>query len=418
MLRAASARAGDGHLRGRAPLHRAASAPGVGSSPRPLRVTVSVGAPLGLLGVGQGGYKIARALACAGADLRVICAGSAPGLLPAACLRIVDLRLVERTVLPWALRLWSGGAMAAMNHLFDWQASRRLEPTDVLYAYSDQALWTMQAARRLGAATVLHAANTHIRALVAELRTEARLHGVRQSWVSSWTVRRVEREYAAADWIRVQSRLVHDSLVAHGIPAAKLLLIPPSVDLERFRWARPADEVFRVAFVGSFDLRKGIYYLLRAWDAAALPHSELILHGGTGSRFIRRVLAPYRQRANVRFRGGDPAATYAEASVCVVPSIEDGFAYVVLEALASGCPVIVTEQVGAKDAVRDGENGYIVPPRDVAALCERLVMLYRAPERRRAMERAARATAEQYSLTAEGQALAAAFKRIRACHAV
>jgi len=420
-LQAASVHGGNGRPDAPEHLRHALGTGRAGASPlthRGLRVTLSVGAPLGTLGMGQGGYKIARALYHDGAELRVICTGSQPGLLPAECLQILDLRPVERVLLPWASRLWSGGALAAMNNLFDWQASRQLGPTDLLYAYSDQALWTMRAAHRHGAVTVLHAANTHIRAMVGELHTEARLHGLRQGWVSTWTVRKVEREYAEADWIRVQSRLVRDSLIAHGVPAEKILFIPPAVDLERFRWARPADDVFRVAFVGSFDLRKGIHYLLRAWDAAALPRSELILHGGAGSRFMNRLLAPYRSRADVRFRGGDPAPTYAEASVCVVPSIEDGFAYVVLEALASGCPVIVTEQVGAKDAVRDGENGYVIPARDVTALRDRLVALHRMSERRHAMERAARAMAERYSFAAEQRALGTVLRSIGARHAM
>jgi alpha-maltose-1-phosphate synthase len=130
------------------------------------------------------------------------------------------------------------------------------------------------------------------------------------------------------------------------------------------------------------------------------------------------LLQPYRSRPDVVFRSGDPAPTYAEASVCVVPSVEDGFAYVVLEALASGCPVIVSDQVGGKDAVVEGENGFIVPARDAAAIRERLVALCASPAERARMASAARESAERYSFQAEGARLLEAVSRLAAKDAV
>ncbi|MER3404129.1 MAG: hypothetical protein C4289_02260, partial [Chloroflexota bacterium] len=125
-----------------------------------------------------------------------------------------------------------------------------------------------------------------------------------------------------------------------------------------------------------------------------------------------RLLAPYEHRPDVRFATGDPALTYATASVCVVPSIEDGFGYVVLEALASGAPVIVSDQVGARDAVRPGENGFIVPAGDPVALAERLEYLYRQRAALPRMRAAARAVAEMYSYEREGVALHACFEAL------
>jgi glycosyltransferase involved in cell wall biosynthesis len=120
-------------------------------------------------------------------------------------------------------------------------------------------------------------------------------------------------------------------------------------------------------------------------------------------------LAAYRDRPDVVFRSGDPAPTFASASVCVVPSIEDGFAYVVLEALASGCPVIVSRNVGGQDAVQDGENGFLIPVRDADSIRDRLLTLHASPRLLNSMSLAARASAEAYSLETERDALLAAF---------
>jgi len=381
-------------------------------------VTLSVGAVLGRLGMGQGGYKIARGLLDKGIKLRIIAAGAElptlPDILPQAELNIVGLHRLAGIVAATPLRLRPGLVLATMNNYFDWRASQLMTPVDVFYGYSDQALWSMRAARAQGAGTILHAANTHIDNLAKVLRVEARRYRVPQNWVSPFMVWKIRREYAEADCIRAQSTLVRDSLIAGGVPPHKVMFVPPAVDLERFRPAGASDDVFRVAFVGAFDLRKGVQYLLQAWDEAALPRSQLILHGGAGSRFMERLLQPYRSRPDVVFRSGDPAPTYAEASVCVVPSVEDGFAYVVLEALASGCPVIVSDQVGGKDAIVEGENGFIVPSRDAAAIRERLAALCASPGARARMASAARESAERYSFQAEGARLLGAVSRLAA----
>jgi glycosyltransferase involved in cell wall biosynthesis len=127
---------------------------------------------------------------------------------------------------------------------------------------------------------------------------------------------------------------------------------------------------------------------------------------------MKRLLAPYRTRPDVAFDVGDPLPTYQRSSVCVVPSIEDGFAYVVLEALACGVPVIVSENAGAKDAVIDGENGYIVPAGDAGAIVERLRYLYDSPASLTRMRRRAREVAERYTFAREGRALHILFREL------
>lgn len=382
-----------------------------------LRVTLSVGAPLGQLGMGTGGYKLARSLASRPerlSALTVFCTGGALPEVPQAAVRRVGLSWLGRA-LPWTpLRFRPDYTLAICNNAFDLQVARQLPPGDLFYGYTDQTLFSLYVARRKGYRTVLHAANTHIAHVHDVLRAEHRKHGLHVSPVGRWMVWKVQREYAAADLIRAQSSLVAESLIRAGLPRQKIVLVPPAVQLDRFRPLPPSgsDHRFRVCFVGAFDLRKGIQYLLQAWDRLHLPDAELVLHGGAGSRFMRRLLAPYEHRPDVRFATGDPALTYATASVCVVPSIEDGFGYVVLEALASGAPVIVSDQVGARDAVRPGENGFIVPAGDPVALAERLEYLYRQRAALPRMRAAARAVAEMYSYEREGVALHACFEAL------
>jgi glycosyltransferase involved in cell wall biosynthesis len=80
---------------------------------------------------------------------------------------------------------------------------------------------------------------------------------------------------------------------------------------------------------------------------------------------------------------------YASASLFVLPSIEEGLAYVQAEAMACGLPVVATTNTGAPDLFSDGVEGYIVAIRDADAIREKVLSLYRQPELLDEMSRAA-----------------------------
>jgi glycosyltransferase involved in cell wall biosynthesis len=85
---------------------------------------------------------------------------------------------------------------------------------------------------------------------------------------------------------------------------------------------------------------------------------------------------------------------YAEADIFVLPTYREGFPNVVLEAMAAALPVVATTVGAIPDAVRDGEEGILVPPRDPAALQAALRRLVEDPQLRHAMGRCARARVE------------------------
>ena len=89
------------------------------------------------------------------------------------------------------------------------------------------------------------------------------------------------------------------------------------------------------------------------------------------------------------------ARYYQQASVFVLPSIQDGFGMVVYEAAACGLPVIVTENVGA--SIRDGLDGFVVPIRDVDALVRKMNYLYEHPMESAAMGQSALNYVQQFT---------------------
>jgi len=103
---------------------------------------------------------------------------------------------------------------------------------------------------------------------------------------------------------------------------------------------------------------------------------------------------------------------YEDADVLILPSVEEGFGKVVAEAMACGLPVVVSENTGAKDLVENGENGFIVPIRDVKRLKEKILYFNDNPEITRRMGKNARKTVEKYTWMKYGNEFVKAYEKI------
>jgi glycosyltransferase involved in cell wall biosynthesis len=280
-------------------------------------------------------------------------------------------------------------------------ASRIALTSNIVSGMSSYMVEPIQIARKRGIISVVEHGSLHQRVEQRLLEEESELWGLpRPNDIPSWLIDREDEEFQTADSVVVQSWASWNSLVQEGVSPEKLFLNPLGVDLSFFNPEGPEEQdgVFRVIHVGSLIARKGIQYLIRAFHELNLPNSELIFVGiGYETSAIRPVLDRYAAD-NIKFLGKIPRADlpvrYRQSSVFVLPSIADGFAAVVTEAMACGTTVIVTKNVGSADMVREGETGFVVPIRDVEALKEKLLVLYNDRERCRQMGLAARRSVE------------------------
>jgi glycosyltransferase involved in cell wall biosynthesis len=133
-------------------------------------------------------------------------------------------------------------------------------------------------------------------------------------------------------------------------------------------------------------MTKGIALLLEAFDRLSVSNVEpvsnveLRIVGGWSTRSVRRrIQSRMRKDPRITVQPGDPLPVLQKADVFVHPSYEDGFGYAPMEALACGVPVVVTEDTGMKEYVRDGVNGFIVPTGSVDAIVAALENLIRSP---------------------------------------
>jgi glycosyltransferase involved in cell wall biosynthesis len=267
---------------------------------------------------------------------------------------------------------------------FDSRLAGHLDGADLFDGVMGQCCVTLDFLEKRSVPRVLTALNTHIDNLIDVMTTEhRRLQIQAPGFIHPEMQKRARREIQRASNVRVVSDLVKNSFIERGIPADKIEVILPGVDLDHFRPSRKTDDTFRVLAVSSIDPRKGIFYLLQAFEKAAIPHSELVIIGATGDHWSKQMLSHFLARLdNVKIQAADvltvpPEKTYGKASVLVHPAIEDGFALAVSQALACGKPVITTYQTGASQLIIDGTNGYILNCRDVDGLVDRLRLLAR-----------------------------------------
>ncbi len=274
------------------------------------------------------------------------------------------------------------------------------QDTDFFIGLSSFSLEGLQHCRATGIRCAVEHGSFHLQASEPVMREEAQRWGVREALPvpADWVIEKENREFACADRIHLLSSAARDSFLRFGVPQHKIFINPCGVDLGAFCPGRKRDQVFRVIQVGGVNLRKGVLTALNAFADFYVPDAQMWFVGGTLEGTEIEAVATKFLSSRVRFI--KPVTQfelndfYQQSSVFVLASLEDGFGMVVTQAMACGLPVIVTENVGARDLVQDGVNGFVVPVGSPEAITERLRYLYEQPERCREMGEQARMTVE------------------------
>ena len=211
-----------------------------------------------------------------------------------------------------------------------------------------------------------------------------------------WLHDRRLRDIALADLVLVPSDHIAETLLKHGMSRQKIRVVPYAADCRRFRPLpdKRRDENCTFLFAGGITQRKGLKYLLEAWSRIQRPGWKLQLLGPLPKN--PGALASLLKHVELlgRVAHTDVPARMAEADVFVFPSLFEGSAVVTYEALACGLPCVVTAAAGS--VVRDGIEGFVVEPRDVDRLAQRMKQLGESPQDRAKMATRARSRALEF----------------------
>lgn len=263
--------------------------------------------------------------------------------------------------------------------LFDEWTLRRIPECDAFIAIAGAGLKTGRLVQQRGSKFICDRGSSHVRYRAELVAEEHARWGVKEGCHEDpRDVAREETIYETADALTVPSTYARRTYVEQGIPAEKIHLLPYGVLLERFKKvAEPPNDRFEVLYVGRVSLSKGFQYLLEAFAKLPVKSKRLNVVGHVVPE-IKPVLDRLPQD-DVVYVGSVPQAELkgymSRSHVLVMPTLDDGFGMVMNQAMACGCPVIGTTNCGAEDLLTEGQDGFIVPVRDPAALTDRMLQL-------------------------------------------
>lgn len=255
-------------------------------------------------------------------------------------------------------------------------------------------------------------------------RARARLSPVLRPQIA--LARAVERlQFRPGRFVRAiaVTELVRDDLVrTHGVPLDAIDVIHPPADLTSF--ARRDDGRVReelrlpaqtpaLLFIGHAFERKGLADAIAAL-AGLTPAAHLIVVGNGDSAPFEREAQRIGVAGRVHFVGAtdDPASFYAGADILVLPTRHDPWCIPLIEAMASGVPVVTTDVAGAAGVVAAAGAGLVLRRPSPAELREAIGSLLRDPARRHAMGRSGQAAASAFGLEAHTRAVLASYERV------
>lgn len=273
-----------------------------------------------------------------------------------------------------------------------WLRRQKWPHVQVVQAIAGFATEPFDHAEKCGALRVVDCANSHPVTYKGYWQRECDLWCPGEKIpVPDWFMARMRRELERADVILCPSLFVRDTMVENGIAAEKCFINPFGVDTRIFYPRTQIPPRPRYIAVGTICVRKGFQYLFQAFAQVKkeLPEAELIVVGDYKIDFRRQHAKWAGTFTHIPGLSRQQLADLlTTCSAFVFPSIEEGFARVIPEAMAAGLPIVASHESGATTLVQDGISGIIISPRDTTAIAAAMIRLGRHAELNTSMGRA------------------------------
>lgn len=258
---------------------------------------------------------------------------------------------------------------------------------DILYAFQGAAEPSFREAKKLGITCILE------QSIAARPYTQELIIPEIEQWGSWYEDSGLPRkskknnealinEFNMADKIIAASDFVKDSLVSCGVPIEKISVFPYGVKIPNSSPKEPdydGSRPLKVLFAGNVDLRKGAHYLIQAANKLGPNLIQVRMLGKIGLK--KSIVEKYN--TIIDFQGRVPRKEMHKhfhwADVFVLPSLIEGSATVVYEALSHGLPAVVTPNTGS--VVEDNYDGQIIKPHSYESLIEALLQYIDNPKK-------------------------------------
>jgi glycosyltransferase involved in cell wall biosynthesis/2-polyprenyl-3-methyl-5-hydroxy-6-metoxy-1,4-benzoquinol methylase len=308
------------------------------------------------------------------------------------------------------------------DNLYDQRARREIRRTDIFVGWANQSLFQLREAKTRGARTIIERGSTHIETQYGLIEEEQRRFGaggLRRSRYDDMLVQKQLKEYHETDYIMVPSEFARRSFLERGFSDSKILKVPYGVSLDRFKTvSREKRSVPTILYAGAIGFQKGIPYLLEA--AKSLRDRGLKFK----LRLVGRIEVDFDEwlkQSVLRTQIDDHIGSVSQeelarelerADLFCIPSVQEGLALVVSEAMATGLPVVATRNTGAEEFIVDGEDGFLVDARSSEELANALAPLLTDHELRVDIGEKAATRAGKNSWDRYGEEIVATYERL------
>lgn len=296
--------------------------------------------------------------------------------------------LVQPTLSKGSLRISYKlvGTMRACK-LHDYIVAHRLNALvgkiDIVHTWPLGALHTLQQAARLGIPAVVERPNCHTEFAYAEVQKECERLGVvlprgAEHRFNEKALQHEEREYQAAYRILCPSEFVKKTFMDRGFERDRLIRHTYGFDPIRFypgTTGRDTKKGLTMLFAGYCAVRKGVHFALEAWLQSPASKSGRFLIAGEFLPAYAERIRDLLSHPSVTVLGhrDDIPELMRESDIMVLPSVEEGFGLVCIEAMASGCVPLVSNV--CTDICRHGENSLVHAVGDVHTLSHHITLL-------------------------------------------
>jgi len=289
---------------------------------------------------------------------------------------------------------------------------------DLVHAWPLAARETLRQAKRLGIPTVLERPNAHTRFAYEVVAAECARLGVtlppnHEHAYNAGKLAKEEEEYDLADFVLCPSEFVAQTFRDRGFSEERLVRHTYGYDDKTYyprETTADADGGLNALFVGVCAVRKGIHYGLEAWLRSSASLRGRLRIAGEFLPDYRAVLREGLNHPSVEVLGhsNDVPELMRGSDVLLLPSIEEGFGLVCVEAMGSGCVPLVSD--ACTDVVRDGEVGFVHPVGDVDALTKQLTQLDQNRTRLCELRSACLRAAPDHTWSSAGERLVEAYE--------
>ena len=262
------------------------------------------------------------------------------------------------------------------------KAIKYFEQADVMLSISGSGFWSLDKFRKMGKLFICERSSSHIvyqKSILEDEYAKYKLKNNLDYELSNWRIENEIYEYENADFILTPSKFVTDSFKNKG--HKNIIEIRFGVNTDDFKVfeKKKQKDTFDILFVGQFILRKGLHYLLDAFEKFKHPKKRLHIAGSTKVSDSKFYLDKIKGNDKIIMHGKtnkqDLIKLYNYADVFVLPTLEEGYSIVINEALACGCPVIVTTNSGAEEYVNENRCGMVIPICNSDKILENLEIL-------------------------------------------